>query len=160
MDVFTKKLSAFPVSNIKGITIVEVLKKIFKDIGQPPYLRSDLGSEYIGKDVKKFLNDLGVKHYFAYPPNKANIAERHIRILKNNLQKVIQAKEIKDWSRVLPNVVTSYNARFHKGIEMSPNEAEKEDPAIIYWENEFKHFLNYQSLNLIYSNYTTQSVFL
>jgi len=100
-----------------------------------------MGSEYSNKDVKNLLGELGVKHYFAYPPNKANFAERHIRILKNNLQKVIQAKGIKDWSRALPNVVKSYNARYHKGIEMSPNEAEKEDPGNIYWENEFNHFL-------------------
>jgi len=141
VDVFTKKLSAFPVNNLKGVTIVEVLKKIFAEIGKPVYIRTDLGSEYIGKDVKNLLIDLGVKHYFAYPPHKANLAERHIRILKNNLQKVIQAKGLKDWSRALPNVVKSYNSRYHKGIGMSPNEAEKEEPANIYWENEFNHFL-------------------
>ena len=55
VDVFNKKLSLFLVNKQKGVTIVDVLKKIFAEIGKPQYIRTDFGSEYIGKDMKNLL---------------------------------------------------------------------------------------------------------
>lgn len=140
VDVFTKKLDAVPVQNLKGSTTAIALAKIFDRIGSPTHIRTDLGREYIAKEVQEMLQEKKVKHYFAHPIPKASLAERHIRTIKRDLQRRVQGKGLKDWSTALPDVVQSYNQRLHRGVNMTPNQAEKVHPSKIWHENERNHF--------------------
>jgi len=140
VDVFTKKLDAVAVPNLKGITTSKALAQIFERIGQPVHIRSDLGREYVAREVQTMLKERGVKHYFAYPVPKASLAERHIRTIKRDLQRRVQGKGVKDWSTVLPDAVESYNERFHRGVNMTPNQAVEHEPSEIWLERERKHF--------------------
>ena len=140
VDVFTKKLDAVAVPNLKGATTSKALAQIFDRVGSPNRMRTDLGREYISHEVQTMLKERGIKHYFAHPPPKASLAERHIRTIKRDLQRRVQGKGVKDWSTVLPDVVESYNDRYHTGINMTPNQAVTHEPSEIWHERERKHF--------------------
>ena len=51
----------------------------------PATLRSDSGSECIGKEMKKFLKDHQIRHIQTSYETKANYAERVIKSMKLNI---------------------------------------------------------------------------
>lgn len=122
IDVFSRKISAKGVKNLKAATVKQAISSIFHDMGVPEHLRSDRGVEYTNNLVKQFLIENGVSHFYAYPPNKANFAERAIRTIKSKLYKQMISKGLKQWTNeMLQETVQSYNNSYHRMIGMSPN---------------------------------------
>ena len=77
------------------ITKDKILKtaiKIFSELGTPERIRTDQGGEYLNKSVKELTTRMGITHFIAYPPNKANYAERAIKTIKKLLYKQMQSK--------------------------------------------------------------------
>ncbi len=53
--------------NLKSEDVLECLTELFRKKGIPDYIRSDNGSEFSAKQVRKWLNELGVKTLFIEP---------------------------------------------------------------------------------------------
>ena len=91
-DIFSRYLYTTPIKSLTGAEMVDIMTKIFDKNGvQPKKLRSDQGSEYKNREMRRFLNDRGIKHIFTYYETKANYAERVIKNPK------IKNEEIFDW---------------------------------------------------------------
>ena len=122
IDVFSRKVGARGVRNLKANTVKNALHEIFEELGLPERVRTDQGGEYINKEVEKMMEEMGITHFIAYPPNKANYAERAIRTVKNLLFKQMQSKGTKQWTQeMLQDTVDGYNNRKHRSIGMAPN---------------------------------------
>jgi hypothetical protein len=68
VDEFTRECLAISVKRSqKGVDVQETLAQIIKERGQPCYLRSDNGSEFIEKSLQKCLKAKGVASILIEP---------------------------------------------------------------------------------------------
>jgi putative transposase len=68
VDEFTRECLAISVKRSqKAVDVQEALAQVMKDRGQPCYLRSDNGSEFIEKSLQKWLGEKGVASIFIEP---------------------------------------------------------------------------------------------
>jgi len=68
VDEFTRECLAISVKRSqKAVDVQETLAQVMKERGQPCYLRSDNGSEFIEKSLQKWLKDKGVASIFIEP---------------------------------------------------------------------------------------------
>lgn len=143
IDVFSRKVAARAIKSLKSREVVTALQEILNDLGFPKKIRTDQGTEYKNKDVKKLLDELRIEHYVAYPPNKANYAERAIRSIKNTLYKFMQSQKSKQWTdEMLQAVVEGYNKREHSSIGMAPNKVTKRNEADIWFQQQADNMRN------------------
>ena len=135
IDIFSRYLYTAPMKTLTGIEMV--MRSIFDNNGvQPKKIRSDQGSEYKNREMKRFLNDRGIKHIFTYYETKANYAERVIKTLKLKIRKCLTGKETFRWVDVLQDLTFSYNHSSHRSIKMQPSKAMSEDPYTV-WSNQY-----------------------
>lgn len=68
VDEFTRECLAISVKRSqKSVDVQETLALVMKERGQPCYLRSDNGSEFIEKSLQKWLREKGVDSIFIEP---------------------------------------------------------------------------------------------
>jgi len=68
MDEYTREcLLSFASRRITSSEVVEFLAELFCNRGLPVYIRSDNGSEFTAKKVRKFIRDLGILPAFIEP---------------------------------------------------------------------------------------------
>ena len=68
IDDFTRESLAIKVARrIRSMDVIEALAELFLTKGIPDHIRSDNGSEFTAKIVRKWLSDLGVKTLFIEP---------------------------------------------------------------------------------------------
>ena len=68
IDEFTRECLAIDVNRkIKGPDVVEVLRYLFAVRGEPAYIRSDNGPEFVSRAVTKWLAHAGVRTLFVAP---------------------------------------------------------------------------------------------
>jgi transposase InsO family protein len=68
IDEYTRENLAIKIKrNLKSEDVMECLTELFCTKGIPDYIRSDNGSEFSAKQVRKWLNELGVKTLFIEP---------------------------------------------------------------------------------------------
>ena len=68
IDEFTRECPASEVAfSIKSHDVIELLRYLFLVRGCPVYLRSDNGSQFTARRVKRFLKDMGVDTLFIEP---------------------------------------------------------------------------------------------
>ena len=125
IDTFSKRLAAKVVPNIQGRVVAKVLPSLIRELGGTEYWRHDGGSEYVSSLVQNAMRKTGAKPIRSYAPLKSSGAERAIRSLKARLYKYMQSTGTRNWAKVLPDIVRSYNARKHRSLangKYSPNE--------------------------------------
>ena len=93
----------------------------------PARLRTDQGTEFKNKTMLAFLTHEGINHILAFNPDvKAAIVERWIRTLKTRLAKYMTQHQLESFhsyqhmTKVLSDLVKSYNTRFHSTLGMAP----------------------------------------
>jgi putative transposase len=73
VDEFTRECLAISVKRSqKAMDVQETLAQVMKERGQPCYLRSDNGSEFIEKSLQKWLKEKGVASIFIEPGTTAS----------------------------------------------------------------------------------------
>ena len=135
IDIFTRYVWTRPLKNLTGKEMVKVLTDIF-EIAKPRKLRTDKGSEFSNKDVRKYLKKENVHHFFTKNESKANYAERSIKNIKKRLVRYMDYKQSFKWWDVLADITDSYNNTFHSSIGMTPAQAREENPSKI-WHNQY-----------------------
>ena len=147
IDIFTRYLYTVPLKSLQGEEMVEAMKSTFsKARAKPLNMRTDKGSEYKNRYVKKFLKDSGVNHIFTNFETKANYAERVIKTIKLKLFKYLTYKESENWVSELEKFTKGYNKSFHRSLKMSPLEALDADSYKV-WQNLYQpiHGIDYNN---------------
>lgn len=68
IDEFTRECLAVEVGiSIKSERVRNILQRVCAKIGKPELIRSDNGSEFIGKAVNEWLTENGIKPLFIEP---------------------------------------------------------------------------------------------
>lgn len=68
LDEYTREAHALEVGrSFTGREVVAVLKRLFQEHGEPEYIRSDNGSEFVARVVREGLEEAGVKTLFIAP---------------------------------------------------------------------------------------------
>ena len=138
IDIFTRYLFTYPMKSLTGVEMVSVMQEILKTQEKnPKNLRTDRGSEYLNKDVERFLAIEQIKHIFTYYEAKANYAERVIKTIKLKIFKYFTANETYRWIDELKNITYAYNNSNHRSTKMSPTEALVADNYVL-WQNQYR----------------------
>jgi hypothetical protein len=130
MDVFSKYAWVFFIPTKDTNNLINCYKQIFRQ-RKPKMLWWDQERGIFGDKFKKFLNDEDVKLYHTYSELKAVCAERLIRTLKLNCERIKTQHELENKKfslyDVLPKVVKQYNNTIHSTIGMTPTQASKKE---------------------------------
>jgi hypothetical protein len=128
VDVFSRKIAARSVLNLKAQTVKNALTEILSEYGSIEKIRTDLGTELNNQLVSQLLKEKGINHILAFPPLKASQAERHIREVKKQLYKIVHKTGKKDWHKHLQSVVKAHNKRKLPALHNhTPNEVNNDN---------------------------------
>jgi len=124
IDEFTRECLAIPVArSIKNEDVMHVLADLFIARGQPDYLRSDNGSEFTAKAIRKWLNDVGVNAAFIEPgsPWENGYSESFNGKLRDELLNGEIFYSLKEAQTVIENWRQEYNTiRPHSSLGYKP----------------------------------------
>jgi len=120
IDVYSRYLSARPMTNRQNTTIMNNMKDIFNEMGIPEQLSCD--NEFDTKQFENYCesNNIDVTFTDPYEINKNAIVERANGTITRMLQKVRVGLGNNKWYKYLNDVVYNYNHTFHKGIKAIP----------------------------------------
>ena len=124
IDIFSKYAWSFP---LKTKTIKEIkscFQKIFNE-RKPKYIWSDQESAFFSKEMLQFFKDNNVKIYYTHSDLKAVIIERFNRSLRELMMKSFVKNNNTVWYNILPNLINTYNNRYHQTIKMKPKNVNK-----------------------------------
>ena len=131
IDAFTKIGHIELMKKRDTTAITEAFQNILKKMGTPDSVYSDDGSEFKSEKDKNnpyedggfvtLLKKKNIEQIFT--PTHAPMVERFNRTIKEKLEKYKQAKGIKKWFDVLPEIINEYNTTWHSTIRMKPIEA-------------------------------------
>ena len=124
IDVFSRKLWVVPVASKHHTHMVQAFKTLFTATNRrPKLLRTDKGTEFTNRAVKKLMRDENIDAYTTKNETKANYAERVIRTLKGLVYRYFHHKQTYVYTDVLQQLVDNYNQRPHRSLNgLSPDE--------------------------------------
>ena len=134
IDVFSRYLYAIPMKNKSNKETLKAIKSALMESRpqQPETIRTDAGKEYVGKEVKEYLENREIYHQVSRNELKANYAERVIRTLKKKIYKYMYHNKTKKYIDVLPELVSAYNNTIHSGLKRAPNSITKENEPYVW----------------------------
>ena len=119
----TRFPEAVPLRSIRTPAICEALKGYFSFFGLPTVIRSDCGSNFQSKQLKKLLKELGIEHITSsvYHPQSQGALERFHGTLKNMLRAYC-TEHHNDWDVGLPFLLFAARDSVQESLGFSPNE--------------------------------------
>lgn len=121
IDIFSKKAYALPLKDKSGLVVAKAMASILPQIKGIKNIQSDNGKEFFNKHFKALMKQYNINHYFSFSTNKAAIAERFQRTLKNWLFREFSSQGSYKWLDILPQLMQKYNNKVHRSIKMAPN---------------------------------------
>lgn len=102
-------------------------REILKD-GSPNFVQTDSGKEFLNGTFQSMLRRYGIKHYTTDNREiKAACVERFNRTVKTLIWKYISYSGSNRYIHVLPEIVRTYNSRYHRSIGMAPVQVNSEN---------------------------------
>ena len=80
---------------------------------------------FFPKEMLKFFEDNNIKIYHTYSNLKAVIIERFNRSLRELMMKSFVKNNNTVWYNILPELIKTYNNRYHRTIKMKPIDVNK-----------------------------------
>ena len=120
IDIFSRYSWCEPLKNKTGAEVVKAMKKIFDQGRQPRILQTDKGTEFLNRNVQKYLKSKGIHFFASQNEVKSNYAERCIKTIKHKLFRYILKKRTYRYVNVMQEVVQSYNGTVHRSLGVAP----------------------------------------
>ena len=114
VDEYTREcLSLEGERSIKAFGVIDTLRKLFTERGEPDYIRSDNGPEFIAEAIKEWLALCGVKTLYIEPgaPWENAYSESFISRLRDELLKRELFANLKEAQVLLEDYRDHYNHR-------------------------------------------------
>jgi len=135
IDVFSRFVWVRTLKDKKPESIISAFKNIFKISKRiPRRLRSDRGSEFTANAVQKFMKSKNIAQLFTANEVQANYAERVIKTLKSKIFRYVVNNNTFQYSKVLQQIVHSYNNTWHHGVRAKPSEVTKKNENRLWWQ--------------------------
>jgi hypothetical protein len=108
--------------------VLAAFKKVFKSMKKlPRYAHSDSGTEFISKDVQKYLRQNNIIWFTTWSGTKSNLAERAIQSLMSRMHRLWTNQGNHKWLKALPLLTNSYNKTIHSSINIAPDEVNEQN---------------------------------
>ena len=124
IDIFSKYAWSFPLKTKTVKEIKSCFQKIFKE-RKPKYIWSDKESAFFSKEILQFFKDNNVEIYYTHSHFKAVIIERFNKSLRELMMKSFVKNNNTVWYNILPDLINTYNNRYHQTIKMKPKNINK-----------------------------------
>ena len=133
IDVFSKFAWAIPIKSKNAPDVVRALKAILKGKRKPRCLQTDKGSEFLNQSVQAFLRRKNI-HFFTSQNSKikCGVVERFNKTLKNKMWKYFTFVKKKQYLKVLPKLISSYNHTPHRSIGCTPAQVTRKNEEKIW----------------------------
>lgn len=132
IDIMSKYVWTVPLRTRTAKEMVVAFKKVFECGRKPTRIRSDKGTEFVNKDVKRLLKRESVGYFVTQNIVKASYAERAIKTIKSRIVRYMTRKQTHRWVDVLPKITESYNKTYHRSIKRTPASVKKKDSAELW----------------------------
>ena len=130
IDIFSKYAWSFPIKSKKISDIKPCFQKIFKE-RKPKFIWSDKESSFFSNEMLKFFEDHSIKIYYTNSNLKAVVIERFNRSLRELMMKEFVKNNNTLWYKILPELIKTYNNRYHYTIKMKPVDVNKSNEKYI-----------------------------
>ena len=123
IDIYSKYAGVITLKDKKGTRTTNVFQKILDESNQKlNKIGVDKGSEFYNKSMKPFLQKIDIEMYSTYNEEKSAIAEKFIKILKNEIYKYMTSITKNAYIDKLDDIVNKYNNTHHSKIKMKPDD--------------------------------------
>ena len=123
IDIYSKYAGVITLKDKKGTRTTNVFQKILDESNQKlNKIWVDKGSEFYNKSMKPFLQKIDIEMYSTYNEEKSAIAEKFIKILKNEIYKYMTSITKNAYIDKLDDIVNKYNNTYHSKIKMKPDD--------------------------------------
>ena len=134
IDVFSRHTWVVPVLSKHHTHMVQAFQQLLQATQRrPKHLRTDKGTEFTNRAVKKLLKDANIHHYTTRNETKANYAERVIRTIKGLVYRYFLDRQTYRYTNVLADLVSNYNQRPHRSLKgLAPSDVNKANEALVW----------------------------
>ena len=115
-DLFSKYAWVVPIKDI----VNAFQNKLDCSKRKPSKIWFDQGSEFYNNSFKKWLKDNGIEMYSTFNEGNPVVAERFVRVSRNNIYKHMTAVSKNVYFDVFDDFVDEYNNIFYRTIKMKP----------------------------------------
>lgn len=109
VDVFSRFLWVRCLKDKKAQSVIDAFKDILDGPRHPKAIRTDKGTEFYNRYLKRYLKEKGIKIFYALNESKANFAERYIQTLKKRLYRYFTHTQKHKYTDILQDMVNSIN---------------------------------------------------
>ena len=120
VDILSKYVWTVPLRTRTGKEMKSAFAEILARGRKPTSIRSDKGTEFVNKDVKRYLKDKDVNYFVTQNVVKASYAERAIKTIKSRIMRYITYSQNPRWIDILSVITESYNKTYHRSIKKTP----------------------------------------
>ena len=131
IDVFSKMAWVQPMKAKTSSALMKAFSQILRQAkGRiPVQLQTDKGTEFVNRPFQTMLKKLGIHFYTSQnPETKAAVVERFQRTLKNRMWRYFTQHKTRHYTKVLPQLMRSYNHSVHRTIGRRPVDVTPDDP--------------------------------
>lgn len=132
VDALSKFAWVVPLKNKTGSQVVEAFRSIFRRERKPIQLQTDQGKEFYNKPMEQFLKEQKVHLFSTEGDDKAAIAERFNRTLKERVYRYLTSANTLRYENVLQAIVRGYNRSKHRSIGMPPQNVTYANEATVW----------------------------
>ena len=134
IDVFSRYLWIVPVVSKHHTHMVQAFNTLLQlTARRPKHLRTDKGTEFTNRAVKRLLKDENIDAYTTKNETKANYAERVIRTVKGMMYRYFHHQQTYTYVDVLQKLVDNYNHRLHRSLNgLAPSQVTQDIEAQLW----------------------------
>jgi len=131
IDVFSKKAWAVPIKKKTSNDTMQAFKLIFESKRIPKTIFLDKGNEFKG-ECEKLFQKHQIKIVTSTTKLKASVVERFNRTLKEKIFRIFTFNKNTKYSKILPEILDSYNNSYHRSIKTTPNSVNEKNKDKIF----------------------------
>lgn len=122
IDVLSRYAWAAPVRDKSAASVTAAMQTILSGPRQPKFIQADQGREFWNAKFRALMTSRGIHLYHTFTHVKSAHVERFNRTLRNWMWIEFGVQGTYKWLALLPRLLTRYNHRLHRSIQMRPVE--------------------------------------
>ena len=131
IDILSKYVFYVALKKKKSQELQRAFNQIFRT-AVPKMIHSDRGGEFTSKSMQDYFKRKGIHWYHTFSENKATLAERQIRTLRETLARIFQHQGNRKYFDILSKLADAYNNTRHSRTGMAPVEINKTNERQIF----------------------------
>jgi len=129
IDVFSKYAWVEPVKCKDAANVTQAFRNVLDRAAprNPRRLQTDKGKKFFNSIFSKLMTSQKIHHFASESDQKAAVAERFNRTIKNRIWTFLSDRGTVKWIDVVQEIVKSYNNSFHRSIGIAPAQVKKQN---------------------------------